>query len=53
MKAKSETLSKFNEFREKVESEFGKKIRCLRTDNGEEFTSNEFSDYLKKCRIRR
>lgn len=53
MKAKSETLSKFKEFREKVESEFGKRIRCLRTDNGGEYTSDEFSDYLKECRIRR
>ena len=53
MKQKSETLSKFKEFREKVESEFGKRIRCLRTDNGGEYTSDEFSDYLKEYRIRR
>jgi transposase InsO family protein len=53
MKAKSETLSKFKEFREKVESKFNKKIRCLRTDNGGEYTSDEFSDYLKNCGIRR
>lgn len=53
MKEKSETLSKFKEFCEKVESEFGKKIRCLRTDNGGEYMSDENSDYLKKCEIRR
>ena len=53
MKEKSETLSKFIEFRMKVENEVGKKIKCLRTDNGGEYTSDEFCDYLRKCNIRR
>ena len=47
MKEKLETLYKFKEFREKVESEVGKNIRCLRMDNGGEHTSDEFSDYLQ------
>ncbi|KAM2467268.1 hypothetical protein PS1_009092 [Malus domestica] len=34
MKDKSDTFSKFKEFRESAEGEVGKKIRCLRTDNG-------------------
>ena len=34
MKKKIETLAKFKEFNEKVESKVGKKIWCLRTDNG-------------------
>ena len=34
MKEKSETLSKFMEFRMKVENKVGRKIKCLRTDNG-------------------
>ena len=46
MKEKSETFEKFNEFKEIVEGEVGKKIQCLRTDNGGEYTSNEFSQYL-------
>jgi transposase InsO family protein len=53
MKEKSETLSKFIEFRMKVENEVGRKIKCLRTDNGGEYTSDEFCDYLQECHIRR
>ena len=46
MKEKYETLSKFMEFRMKVENEVGRKIKCLCTDNGVEYTSGEFCDYL-------
>lgn len=28
------------------------KIRCLRTDNGGEYSSREFSQYLRECQIR-
>ncbi|KAE8692620.1 tir-nbs resistance protein [Hibiscus syriacus] len=42
----------FKEFRDSAEGEVGKKICCLRTDNGGEYRSNEFSQYLRKCRIR-
>lgn len=52
MKEKSDTFSKFKEFREIVEGKMGKKIICLRTDNGGEYTSNKFSQYLRDCRIR-
>ena len=30
-----------------VENQLGKKIKILRTDNGGEYTSNEFAQYLK------
>jgi transposase InsO family protein len=53
MKEKSETLSRFKEFKEKVESDVDKKIQCLRTDNGREYVSHEFDTYLKKHKIRR
>ncbi|OWM88984.1 hypothetical protein CDL15_Pgr024002 [Punica granatum] len=36
IKEKLETITKFKEFKEKVEVETGKKIKCLRTDNGRE-----------------
>lgn len=52
MKEKSDTFSKFKEFRESIEGEVEKKIRCLRTDNGGEYSSIEFSQYLRECRIR-
>jgi transposase InsO family protein len=52
MKEKSDTFSKFKEFRESAEGEVGKKIGCLRTDNGGEYSSSEFSQYLRECQIR-
>lgn len=53
MKEKSETFLKFKEFKDKIEGELNMKIQCLRTDNGREYTSNEFTTYLKKNKIRR
>ncbi|CAN1849719.1 Retrovirus-related Pol polyprotein from transposon TNT 1-94 [Linum perenne] len=53
MKEKSEALEKFKLFKEKAESEAGKKVQCLRTDNGGEYTSHEFCNYLKELGIRR
>ena len=35
-----------------VENQLGKKIKILRTDNGGEYTSNEFAQYLKNEGIR-
>lgn len=35
-----------------IEKEFGCNIRCLYTDNGGEFTSKEFIEYLHRCGIR-
>ncbi|KAF7817945.1 Retrovirus-related Pol polyprotein from transposon TNT 1-94 [Senna tora] len=53
MKEKSEALSKFKIFKEKNEGEVSHKILCLRTDNGGEYTSKEFSEYLRQNKIRR
>ena len=36
----------------KVENEVGRKIECLHTDNGGEYTLDEFCDYLRECNIR-
>ncbi|KAE8665979.1 tir-nbs resistance protein [Hibiscus syriacus] len=52
MKEKSDTFSKFKEFRDSAEGEVGKKICYLRTDNRGEYRSSEFSQYLRECRIR-
>jgi Integrase core domain len=52
-KKKSEILSKFKEFKEKVESDLDKKVRCLCTDNGREYISHDFDTYLKKHKIQR
>ncbi|CAN4121548.1 unnamed protein product [Withania somnifera] len=53
LKDKSEAFEKFKEFKDMVERELGKKIKCLRIDNGGEYTSKEFTNYLKECNIRR
>lgn len=48
LKEKFEVFLKFKKFKEKVEREVDHKIHCLCTDNGGEFTSEEFSKYLKE-----
>ena len=43
----------FKEYKARVELEFRKKIKCLRTDNGGEYTDNEFLSFCKKEGIQR
>ena len=45
LKQKSEAFEKFKNFRQLIENEVMEKIDTLRTDNGREFTSNEFKMY--------
>ena len=42
LKNKDEVFSKFKEFKTVIENHTEKKIKTLRSDNGGEFTSNEF-----------
>jgi transposase InsO family protein len=51
LKKKSEALSKFMEFKALVENQQNSTIKKLRSDNGGEYTSNEFAKYLKDCGI--
>jgi hypothetical protein len=53
MKTKDEVFSRFREFRALVENQTGKKIKVLRSDNGGEYTSNEFKNFCKEARIKR
>jgi hypothetical protein len=46
LKNKSEAFEKFKAFKALVENETDLKIKCLRSDNGGEFTSNEFEEFL-------
>lgn len=48
MKHKSEVFEKFKEWKATVEKSTGIQIKTFRTDNGGEYTSKEFEDYLKK-----
>ena len=45
---KSETFSKFCEFKALVDKESGKQVKALRSDNGGEYISGEFKDFYSK-----
>jgi hypothetical protein len=46
IKAKSEVFEKFKEFQNFAERKTGKKCKTLRSDNGTEYTNNEFKKHL-------
>lgn len=48
LKTKDEVFSKFQEWKNEIENSTGKKLRIFRTDNGGEYVSRVFSEYLKK-----
>ena len=47
LKEKSEAFEKFKIFKTMVENETNQKIKCLRSDNGREFTSNKFNEFCE------
>ena len=50
---KSEALNSFKYFKTMVEKEADMFIKCLRTDRGGEFNSNEFNHFCKESGIKR
>ena len=48
MQKKSETYSKFCEFKALVEKKSGKQVKALRSDNGGEYISGEFKYFCSK-----
>jgi hypothetical protein len=52
-KNKSESFENLNIYKEMVENEMDSKIKCLRSDNGGEFTLKEFMDYCSNHEIKR
>ena len=47
LKNKDEVFSKFKEFKSLIENQIENKIKTFRSDNGEEFTSNEFKELCR------
>jgi len=52
IKTKDEVFEVFKDFKTLVENQFNAKVKTFRSDNGGEYTSNVFRDYLKKEGIR-
>ena len=52
LKTKDETFTKFCEWKASVENSSGYKLKTLRTDNGGEYVSNEFKNFLKAEGVR-
>eukprot|EP00253_Pinus_taeda_P031327 PITA_31327 len=53
LKHKEEAFEKFKAFTALVENESDRRIKCLRSDRGGEFTSDEFFDFCEEHGIRR
>ncbi|KAE8715738.1 hypothetical protein F3Y22_tig00110160pilonHSYRG00308 [Hibiscus syriacus] len=53
IKNKSDVFSTFKIFKARVELDYGNKIKCFRTDNGGEYTIEEFDDFCRKEGIKR
>jgi len=53
MKENSEVFAHFQKFKAMVEKKKGMQIKCLRSDGGGEYFSNEFTDFLREQGIKR
>ncbi|KAK9209952.1 hypothetical protein WN944_002321 [Citrus x changshan-huyou] len=53
IKKNSDVFPVFKEYKARVELESGKRIKCLRTDNGGEYTDGEFLAFCKQEGIQR
>ena len=47
IRRKSDVFSIFKVFKVRVELELGKKIKCLRNNNGGEYTSDDFDAFYQ------
>ena len=53
MKEKSDVFEHFKTFKDAVEIETGLKVKCLKSDGGGEYISNESSNLLRSHGIKR
>ena len=52
LERKNQVFSCIKEWKAEVENQCHHQLKMFRTDNGGEFTSTEFQDYLNKCGVR-
>ena len=53
IRRKADVFAVFKIFKARVELESEKKIKCLRTDNGGEYTSDKFDNFCQHEGIKR
>ena len=53
MKGENEFFTNFKEYKSLVENQTDRKIKILRSDNGEVFTSEEFKELCRESKIKR
>ena len=53
LKHKSEIFDMFKVFKNQVENQIGRIIKCIRSDGGGDFISDEFIEYYEKYDIRK
>ena len=53
LKSKNQALDAFKSYKNLVETQTGRKIRCVQSDNGTEYCNNIFSEYLDNCGIKK
>ena len=53
LRSKDEAFAVFKRFHAFVTTQTGRKLKCLRTDNGSEFTSSEFNKFCENLDIKR
>jgi hypothetical protein len=51
LNVKGEVFDKFKAYKALVENQIGMKIKTLQSDNGREFVSKKFDDFLHECGI--
>ncbi len=53
LKNKSDAFATFKKWKAEVENQIGRKLKCLRTDNGTEYRNGEFLKFCEEHGIKR